>query len=114
MEVDKKIEILVNSLNEKGIETIGSCEGHEKGIGNNKGNGYHVPFVVFRCKSKERVQSLLGLISNLKLESNWKIMRHLSQDSYSLTCEKTELFDLLKAHQDIEILAAEVRKIPQE
>ena len=108
--LDAKIAPLVKALNElDSVTTIGSCQGHPKGIGLNGGNGYKTPYVIFQSRGVA-VQKIRELTKGAKLKCSWVIDDFNSEKSlYSLTAISGDSFSLAEAWSDIEKLTVLIR-----
>jgi len=105
--MDKRIQRLVIFLNTiDGVKTFGSCEGHPGGIGINNGNGYHVPYVMFKVSSMKIVENLRKILLNFRLlKSTWSINSFAPEKMhFSLTVGKTSDYSLENAWEDINVL----------
>lgn len=109
LDMDQRIAPLVEWINRfQGVTAFGSCEGHQGGIGNNLGNGYHVPYVFFSCADPDSVSALRNLLSNIPgLKESWVIRAvDTEKRTFCLTVERHAGFNLISSWQDIESICS--------
>ena len=108
-ELDPKVRRLVRILNENGIRTISSCEGH---LTPDLNEAWNLPYISFEPPDERKLKILLHSLccARYPLNLNWIIeicLDHKNRIHYVLTIRAQMLPSnmLFKAHQDLEILA---------
>lgn len=107
--IDEKIAPLVEALqNQEGISTFGSCQGHPKGLGLNGGNGYRVPYVMFKANDNV-VDRLRTCLAETETSCAWSIeVFNADKNQFSLTVIFQPGFSLKNAWDDIPKLVSNI------
>ena len=108
-ELDPKVRRLVKVLNENGIRTTSSCEGH---ITSDLNEAWNLPYIDFEPPEEHKLKILLHSLMCDRFLFNlcWIVevrLDHKNRLLYTLTfaTQMLPVNMLLKAHEDLEMIA---------